>query len=52
MASSLPNFVKNFSEVIYRIKFKFRDDDKKRGRCGINLSIATVFLNTKILKML
>ena len=50
MTSSLSNLVNNFSEGINRMKCKLGHDDKKREDCGI--SIATVFLNTQILKMI
>ena len=50
MATSLPNLVKNLSEGIHRIKCKYKHDDKKCETCELNISIATVFLNTQILK--
>ena len=49
MASSLSNLVNNLSEGMHRIKFKYRHEDKK---CELNISIATVFLNIKPLKMI
>ena len=35
MASSLPNLVNILSEVIQRIKYKFRHDEKKCETCEI-----------------
>ena len=52
MASSLSNLVNNFSEGIHRIKYKYRHDDKNLKHVELNISIATVFLNTQILKMI
>ena len=52
MASSLSNLVNNPSEGVHRIRCKFGHDDKKCEICGIKLSIATVFLNTQILKII
>ena len=49
---SLSNFVNNFSEGIHRIKCKFGHHNKKCEICGIEYNIATVTLNTKILKMI
>ena len=50
MVSSLSNLVNNLSKGIHRIKCKFGHDDQKCEICGI--SIATVFWNTQILKMI
>ena len=52
MASSLSNLVNNLSEEVDRIKWKFEHEDKKCEICGINLSLATVFLNTQTLRMI
>ena len=52
MASSLSNLVNNLSEEIQKIKCKYGHDDKKREICGLNVNIATVFLNTQTLKMI
>ena len=48
MASSLSNLVNNLSEGNRRIKCKFRHDDKNL----ISISIANVFLNAQILKVI
>ena len=42
----------NLSEGIHRIICKYEHDDRKCETCGINISIATVFLNTQILKVI
>ena len=53
MASSLSNLVNNFSEGIHRIKCKFEHDDKRNVKdVELNKSIATVFLNTQIVKII
>ena len=52
MASSLWNLVNNLSKGLYRIKCKLGHDDEKCETCGIKISIATVFLNTQILKII
>ena len=52
MASSLPNLVNNPSDEFHRIKCKFGHDDKNVKHVELNICIATVFLNTKILKMI
>ena len=52
MARSLSKLVNNFSEEIHRIKCKFKDVDKKLKHVELNISIATVFLITQILKMI
>ena len=52
MASSLSNLVNNLSEGIHRIICKFRHNDKNMKLVELNISIATVFLNTQILKMI
>ena len=46
MASSLSNLVNNLSEEIHRIKYKFKHNDKQCESVELNVSIATVFLNT------
>ena len=46
MASSSSNLVNNLSEGIHRIKFKSEQDDKNVILVELNISIATVFLNT------
>ena len=51
MASSLSNLVNNLSEGIHRIKCKF-GHIKNVKNMELNISIATVFLNTQILKMI
>ena len=52
MASSLSNLVNNFSEGIHRIKCKFGDEEKNVKLVELYISIATVFLNIKTLKMI
>ena len=55
MASSLSNLVNNLSEGIPRIKCKFEHDDKNFLDflpLELNISIANIFLNTQILKMI
>ena len=52
MASSLSNLVNNLSEGIHRIKHKYGYGDKKVKLAELNISIATVFLNTQILKII
>ena len=53
MAHSLSNLVTNLSEGIHGIKCKFGHEDKKCETCEIKYqSIATVSLNTQILKMI
>ena len=53
MASLLPNLVNNLSEGIHRTKCKFEHDDKKNVKLvELNISIVTVFLNIKTLKMI
>ena len=47
MASSLPNPVNRLAEGIHRIRCKFGHDNKKYLKhVELNISIATVFLNT------
>ena len=46
MGSSLSNLVNNLSEGIRRIKCKYGHDDKNVILAELNISIATVFLNT------
>ena len=50
MASSLSKLFNNLSERIH--KGKYVHDDKKCETCGIKHKYATVFLNTKILKII
>ena len=52
MASSISNLVNNLSEGIHRIKCKFELDDKNVKYVELNISIATVFWNAQILKMI
>ena len=50
-ASSSSNLVNNLSERIHRIKCKFGHNNKNVKHVKLNISIATVFLNTQTLKM-
>ena len=54
MASSLSlsNLINNLSEGINSIKYKFEHDDKNVKHVELDISIATVFLNTQILKVI
>ena len=52
LASSLSNLVNNLSEGIHRTQCKYEHDDKNVTLVELNVSIATVFLNTKIFKMI
>ena len=52
MASSLSNLLNNLAERIYKIKSKYGRNDKKCETYRINISIATVFLNTQTLNMI
>ena len=52
MASSLSKLVNNLSEGPHGIKCKLRHDDKNVKHVELNTSIATVFLNTQILKII
>ena len=52
MACSLSNLVKNLSEELHRIQCKLEHDDKKCEILKLNISIATVLLNTQILKII
>ena len=52
MASSLSNLLNNLAERIYKIKSKYGHNDKKCETYRINISIATVFLNTQTLNMI
>ena len=52
IAISLSNFVNYLFEGIHRIKCKFGHNDKKCELVELNISIAPVFLNTQILKMM
>ena len=52
MASSLSNLVNNLPEGIQRIKLSL-DTMIKNAKCvELSISIATVFWNTRILKMI
>ena len=51
MASSLSNLVNNLFEGIHKINCEYEHDDQKGETCKLNISIATVFLNTQTLKM-
>ena len=46
--SPLSNIVSNLSEGIYKLKCKYRHDDKKFKTCGITYEVCTVFLNTQM----
>ena len=50
MASSLSNLLNNLSEGIYRIKCKFRHNNKKCEICGIKYKHCDCFLEYKNLK--
>ena len=52
MASSLSNLVNNLFEGIHRIKCNLNMMIKNVKLVELNVSIATVFLNTQILKMI
>ena len=52
MASPLSELVNNLSEGVYRIKCKFGEMIKNVKHVELNINIATVFLNTQILKMI
>ena len=52
IASSLSNTVNNRFEGINRIKYKYGHDEKNVKHVELNISIATVFWNTQILKMI
>ena len=52
MASSLSNLVNNLSERIHKIKCKYENNDINVKLVKLNINIATVFLNTKNLKMI
>ena len=52
MANSLSNLVNNLFEGIHKIKCKYGHSDKKAKLGKLNISIATVFLNTETLKMI
>ena len=50
MANPLSNLVNNLCKGIYRIKCKYRHDDKKCETVELNLNIATLSLNIQTLK--
>ena len=52
MASLLSNPLNNLSEGIHRIKCEFGHDEKNVKLVELNISVATVFLNIQILKMI
>ena len=52
MASSLPNFANNLSEAIHRIHVNSDAVAKNVKHVELNISIATVFLNTHFFKMI
>ena len=52
MASSLSNLVNKVSKGLHRIKVKLEIMIKNVKLVGLNISIATVFLHTQILKMI
>ena len=52
MANSLSNLLNNPAERIHKIKSKYGHNDKKFETYRINISIATVFLNTQTLNMI
>ena len=52
MASSLSNLVNKLSEGIHKIKCKYRHNDKKVKLVELHTKNATVFLNTRTLKMI
>ena len=56
MTTSFANIVNNLSERINKIKCKYKHDDKNCKTCRkhaeLNRKFATVFLNTKRLKMI
>ena len=52
MTSSLSNLINNLSKEIHKTKCKNRHEDKKVTLRGLNVSIATDFLNKQILEMI
>ena len=52
MTVSLSNLVNKLSEGIHKIKCIYRHDDKKVKFAELNISIATVFLNTQTLHII
>ena len=53
MASSLSNLVNYFLRGIHKTKCQYRHNEKNNVNLAeSNISIATVFLNTEILKMI
>ena len=52
MTSSLSNPVNILSEEIHKIKCKYGHNEKNVKLAELNISIATVFLNTQILKII
>ena len=52
MASSLSNLVNNLSEGIHRIKCKYQMMIKNVKLLELNISVSTLFLNRKVLKII
>ena len=52
MASSLSNLANNLSEGFHRINCQYGHDDKNVKFEKLNISVASVFLNTQILKII
>ena len=52
MVSSLSNLANNLSQGIHRVKCKCGHDDKNVKHVELNISIATVFLNIQISKII
>ena len=52
MASSLSNLVNNLSEGIHRIKCKYQMMIKNVKLLELNISVLTLFLNRKVLKII
>ena len=52
MTSTLSNLINNLSKEIHKTKCKNRHEDKKVTLRGLNVSIATDFLNKQILEMI
>ena len=52
MVSSLSHLVNNLSEGINRANSKYGHDDKNAQLVELNISVATVFFNKPIFKMI
>ena len=50
--SNLVNDLNQWSEGIHKIEYKHEHDEKNLRLLELNISIATVFLNTQILKVI